>query len=350
MSQQNQNIINTRTVAHCPVCTSEGQPLYHELRDRLFHVPGKWRMMRCGDAACGMLWLNPAPHPDDLSQCYQQYHTHATEKDEAASARVGLYERWRERVWSVQYPADDNKPGWRQRLMAMLLRCIHPVRLQLSYDRMYLTPTPGGRLLDVGCGDGTLMRHLQRLGWSVQGLDPDPAAVAAACDAGLDVQQGTIDGIDFEADAFDAVIMTHVIEHVPDAHAVLQACRRVLKPTGQLVIVTPNNTSWCHRLFGEHWRGLEPPRHLQIFNVGAMRRILCDTGFSAVRVRTSARDASGMYAASHALRSRGYHHHGQKPSASVRLRGDLLLSMQAVAVAMGIQAGEELVATAEKPR
>lgn len=348
MNQKDQ-IINTQPVARCPVCGGEGATRYTDLEDRLFHVPGRWRMVQCTNASCAMFWLNPAPCPEDLAKCYQQYHTHAQTAEDHASVRVGLYARWREAVWSVQYPAENDQPDWRQRLKAMLIRCIYPVRLQLAYDRMYLQPIRGGRLLDVGCGDGTMMRNLQRLGWRVQGLEPDPAAVKAARHAGLNVQQGTIDTITLEQNAFDAVIMTHVIEHVSDPKFVLEACRHVLRPGGQLVVVTPNHESWCHRLFGRHWRGLEPPRHLQVLNGSAMRRILLDAGLTSVRVRTSSRDASGMYAASWAMRTRGHHEHGRRPPPMVRCCGDLLLALESIAVALGMRVGEELIATAEKP-
>jgi hypothetical protein len=59
-----------------------------------------------------------------------------------------------------------------------------------------------------------------------------------------------------------------------------------LKPGGTLALATPNSRSWGHRVFKEHWRGLEPPRHLHLMSPRAMQRVLMEVGFAEVSVRT----------------------------------------------------------------
>jgi 2-polyprenyl-3-methyl-5-hydroxy-6-metoxy-1,4-benzoquinol methylase len=77
-----------------------------------------------------------------------------------------------------------------------------------------------------------------------------------------------------------------VIEHVPDPASLLKECRRVLRPGGKLVVATPNCKSLGHSLFKENWRGLEPPRHLQILSPLALRRFLSEAGFKQVKIMT----------------------------------------------------------------
>lgn len=104
---------------------------------------------------------------------------------------------------------------------------------------------------------------MQALGWQVEGVDFDPKGVRNAQAKGLTVHLGDLDRQGYPDDSFDAVAMSHVIEHVPDPSALLRECRRILKPGGRLVVLTPNVASWGHRLYGSDWRGLEPPRRMR---------------------------------------------------------------------------------------
>ena len=45
------------------------------------------------------------------------------------------------------------------------------------------------------------------------------------------------------------------------------------------MVLTPNASSWSHRVFGSSWRGLEPPRHLHIFAMNSMRAVFRPAGF-----------------------------------------------------------------------
>ena len=127
-------------------------------------------------------------------------------------------------------------------------------------------PPAKARLLDVGCGNGAFLAHMRRLGWEVHGLEPDPDACAAAAAAGIDVSVGTLADVTWPEATFQAVTMSTVLEHLPDPRATLQACRRLLAPGGMLHIVTPNTEALGAERFGAHWRGLEAPRHLVLFN------------------------------------------------------------------------------------
>jgi 2-polyprenyl-3-methyl-5-hydroxy-6-metoxy-1,4-benzoquinol methylase len=115
------------------------------------------------------------------------------------------------------------------------------VRSEQDLARIDARVPERGRLLDVGCGVGYLLRAAQAEGWQVAGLDLDRAAVDIAQRAGLDVHWATADEMPFPEATFDVVTFLNVVEHLPWPHSTLTAIYRVLKPGGMLVLETPTD-------------------------------------------------------------------------------------------------------------
>jgi len=161
-----------------------------------------------------------------------------------------------------------------------------PVRRRgLEGEVRFLSAVSQGRLLDVGCGSGDWLASMRERGWQVAGTDFDENAVKVARQRGLDVVCGPLEQQHFADNSFNAVTLSHVIEHVPDPVAELKECLRILKPGGKLVLFTPNSASLSHKVFKRDWRGLEPPRHLHIFSMDSMRRLLEKAGFRQNSIR-----------------------------------------------------------------
>lgn len=163
-----------------------------------------------------------------------------------------------------------------------------------------------GCLLDVGCGNGWFLDRMRQLGWEVMGVQHDGDAVSVAKERfGLEVFQGSLEEARFPDGCFDTVTMNHVIEHVIDPVRLLKECRRVMKTGGKLVVATPNIKSLGCRVFDEHWRGLEVPRHLHLFSPQSLRACAEHASLEIRVMRTSARSASWMFAASSSIRRYG---------------------------------------------
>jgi SAM-dependent methyltransferase len=99
-------------------------------------------------------------------------------------------------------------------------------------------PDQERRVLDIGSGAGNMAHHLAHYG-RVIGIDYSPRPLPVAGARGLDVCQGAGDGLPFPADTFDLVALLDTVEHIPDEFGVFQECRRVLKPSGKLVVTVP---------------------------------------------------------------------------------------------------------------
>lgn len=106
----------------------------------------------------------------------------------------------------------------------------------------------GARVLDVGCGDGTLMAALRdTMATDVRGLEIDPANVAAAMELGLAVVQGDADRdlADYPDDSFDIAILSQTLQtsHRPD-----RIIDQLLRIAPRAFVSFPNFAHWRVRL------------------------------------------------------------------------------------------------------
>ena len=99
----------------------------------------------------------------------------------------------------------------------------------------WLEAKPAERILDLGCGDGQLSKHVAAGGALVQGVDASPEMVAAARSRGIAVEQASAEALPFDDASFDAVFSNAALHWVRDQDAMMGEVRRVLKPGGRFV-------------------------------------------------------------------------------------------------------------------
>lgn len=148
---------------------------------------------------------------------------------------AGLSARW----WDTEGPS---RP----------LMALNPVRLAFIEHMLQAQNRSfqGLRALDVGCGGGLLSEAMAQAGADVVGVDLSPELLEVAK---LHALGSGLTGIDYQlqsaedmarahADTFDLVTCMEMLEHVPDPESVLDACVKLLKPGGLLVLSTLNRT------------------------------------------------------------------------------------------------------------
>lgn len=336
------------SVPVCPLCgQTERALLYPQLFDNTFgSAPGRWRMFRC---ICGVAYLDPRPSAATLHLAYETYYTHAPQAPSLTVDAAGrgtlfrlltlLRNDYLRRRFNVRVPAYTPLghlafaalPGRRRRIARRF--------------RHAAIPRADACLLDIGCGNGDFLAEAAAVGWQVSGIDTDPMAVQAVQARGLPAALGSLPATQLPSAAYDFVTLSHVIEHVPDPKAAVAEAYRLLKPGGKLWMATPNIEGAAHRRYREHWRGLEPPRHLALFAKRHLVALCVGAGFARVDAPAVPAETRWMFCQSDAI-ARGH----WRPDDSLRLAP--LPRMAARAVEMLATAAprlaEELVVIAEK--
>lgn len=346
----------------CPVCGESGrETLYEGLTDRLFGAPGEWTLRHC--LGCRSAYLDPRPTTETIGLAYRSYYTHESQGVQA-TPRYFTYDSPAEnaalkpkrglagvKTW-LRFGYLNNRYNLNLQPASPLGRWIVPWFPTRRSDidrwmRNLALPHPGARLLDVGCGNGAFLRLASHIGWQAQGLEPDPTAAAAARSTGLQIEEGHLPDTGLPSGYFEAVTLSHVIEHLHDPGRSLRELYRILAPGGRLWIATPNLDSPLHRLFRRNWRGLEPPRHLVLFNMRSLTSACRRVGFEPVTVCKPPHSAQLITIASRSIQ-RGEESPGCAPSKLTLADRIRALGLDWGAV-IRPEWGQELVVLATKP-
>jgi 2-polyprenyl-3-methyl-5-hydroxy-6-metoxy-1,4-benzoquinol methylase len=329
----------------CLLCGERGNLLYTGLRDRLFHAPGVWQLLRC--VGCGLAWLTPQPVREDVDKLYADYYTHDAVPIREWDTPLGKIKR---ALLARRFGCRELLPsGLRWRVLGRVAAFVPLVRDLAGLSVMLLSGR--GVLLDVGCGDGSFLARMRNLGWHVLGLELDREAASGARKRyGLPVVVTRLEEVALSTESVDVVTLSHVIEHLYDPLAGLTECWRLLRKGGRLVVVTPNTDSLGHRFFRNSWRPLEPPRHLYLFNERALCRSVQRAGFQVDVVRTSSRGARFIHRMSRDIQQQGFSTiQGGYRSKLAELEGWAFRFSEEILCVVRRPVGEELVLMATKP-
>jgi SAM-dependent methyltransferase len=226
---------------NCYVCGSrEDREFQQVVRRTDDGSGGTYRVAQC--RACGFLYINPRPAPDELIELYRKHSIYFREDYEPVSQEM-------------------------------------PVLRGVMRDiRRFL---PGGSLLEIGCGRGELLELARKAGFQVYGCDLQRSP---ALDPAIPIHLGAMSASPFPDQSFDCIVMRNTLEHLFDPATELQICHRLLKPGGFLYLKAPNGAyehGWRSRLMmRSHVFG--PPWHLNYFTPTTLRRLLLQKKFQLV--------------------------------------------------------------------
>ncbi len=232
----------------CDNCGCREEQVLFSGPDRLHGLPGRFTLVRC--LGCGWLRVNPRPVAEDLAKYYPEdyvAYAHAIEDEKHWWARL------------------DRQYGVAKQARAIERYCHR------------------GRILEVGCGTGTLLNEMKKRGWSVVGIEPNEhAANYARTRFGMEIFNGTLEEYNPEPESFDVVCAWNVVEHLPSPAQDMTRMQRALKKGGLLVMSIPNLESPERCLFGEAWLGWDLPRHIYQIPRPALDKFLAERNMRVI--------------------------------------------------------------------
>jgi 2-polyprenyl-3-methyl-5-hydroxy-6-metoxy-1,4-benzoquinol methylase len=125
-----------------------------------------------------------------------------------------------------------------------------------------------GQILDIGAGTGEFLAVAGKDGWKTVGVEPSDKAKAIAKNKGVSFVENTSE---LESHSFDVISMWHVLEHVPNLDEQIKELKRLLKPTGTLIVAVPNFKSFDAKHYGNFWAAYDVPIHFWHFSKKAIQ-------------------------------------------------------------------------------
>jgi 2-polyprenyl-3-methyl-5-hydroxy-6-metoxy-1,4-benzoquinol methylase len=238
----------------CVLCGSSSYVQIASGRDYIYHGSGDYFSHVSCDA-CGHVYMNPQPTESEIA---------------------------------IMYPADYGTFSGKFRgNLNLLARIKNSVNLK-RFSRVAGVLPKSACVLDVGCGNGELLRTLAgtRPDLKLFGLDWHfPGETRRELEAaGIQLIEGTLESVVLPEEHFDLVLMYQLIEHLWEPRIGLMRLAQALKPGGRIAIETPDTDGYDRRFFaGGTWGGYYVPRHLNLFNFERLARLLTETRFEIVQ-------------------------------------------------------------------
>lgn len=255
----------------CVFCESDLPDRRFTAREMMFGMRDKFEYIEC--SRCKSLQIATIPDASEVSKYYPpDYYSFAT-----TSQKIGVRTRVRlqlRRHVARQLVGMNDPLGW----AILKLTDRKPEALEsikaAKIDR-------SDAILDVGCGAGSLLDTLALIGFkNLLGIDPFIQGDLQTTN-GVSIIKSTLDNVQ---GSFDAIMLHHSLEHVPDPIGTVAKARKILRPDGVCLLRLPTTSSDVWEKYGVDWVELDAPRHFAIPSRDGMKALAELTGFRLERV------------------------------------------------------------------
>ena len=234
----------------CNICREDDTKFMFHVRDRNSREKKLFKLVKC--RRCGFVYLNPRPDKEEIKKYYPPWYHY----------------RVHTKVVNIEKTKICEIP-WRE----VMQKKAEPI---LRYKKE-------GSILDIGCGDGSLLKYMKELGWQTYGVELNKAASRYSRKVlGLNVLSGRLEEANYPKDFFDIISLFHVLEHLPDPSGTLKKVRPLLRKNGLLLIEVPNFGSFEAMVFRSKWFAIAAPLHLSHFTPRTLAIMLRNCGFIPV--------------------------------------------------------------------
>src|SRR5205807_357338 len=194
-----------------------------------------------------------------------------------------FFDRMYAQRWSDEWIAGEFDADYKDFIFAAILRTL----------KRRVPPAPR-TLLDIGAHAGRFLHLAQADGWTVEGIELNPRTAAfAAKRTGALVHQVNAHALASDGRRFGAVVLTDVLEHIPEPMRLLESIAALVEPGGSIAVKVPNGRAqWIK---GRALAAVSAHRvsladnlvHVNHFSPRSLALALEHAGFSGVTVRTA---------------------------------------------------------------
>jgi ubiquinone/menaquinone biosynthesis C-methylase UbiE len=224
----------------CEICGGQDFSDFLECTDH-FLTKEKFKLAKCN--SCGFVFLNPRPDTDKLHLYYDS-------------------------------PDYISHSGSEKGIINKVYKKIRTHTHKKKYN-LVKKHSQGKKILDIGCGSGELLNLFKMKGWETLGVEPNENARKFAM---LTHKLNVIDENETEKipdHSFPAIMLWHVLEHVPGLNERMEELKRILQTDGVLFVAIPHCSSYDAEYYKQYWAAYDVPRHLWHFTPKTIE-LLCE--------------------------------------------------------------------------
>ncbi len=245
----------------CRICMNQDGNIIFSFGERMFGLGGAFTYFKCCE--CGCLQINN--QPNNIADYYpRNYYSFSFPNLKSIRMRLILLR--------------DRYAILRKSTLGLIAYLITP---NIFFNELYkLNLNAKSKILDVGCGNGTLIRKLSQLGFTeVVGIDP---FVEKDIDnSEIKILKKNITEMDSE---WDVIMFNHSLEHMFNQQENLKSASRNLADNGFCIVRIPLVSSYAWNVYGENWFQLDAPRHFYLHSERSMRLLANLCGFKVDKV------------------------------------------------------------------
>ncbi len=243
----------------CRICGALQGHTHFRFREMMFGSREEFDYLLCADCGC----LQILEFPEDVTRYYP-------ERYYSLNGRLASHLAYRFR--------DDFSLTGKGAIGRLLFDFFpnealgHVARLQVPYS---------ARILDVGCGSGSLIRCLGRNGYSrITGIDPylERHRVSRGRET---IEKLTIEEMSGE---WDLIMFHHSLEHMRDPLSALTSALRLLSSGGRCLVRVPTVDSYAWWRYRANWVQLDAPRHFFLFSNAGIELLSKEAGMRVVEI------------------------------------------------------------------
>ncbi len=250
----------------CRICDNQENNNLYEVIEMMFGYRDKFTYFQCSECGC----LQILEIPLDMSKYYSsKYYSFSLDPSNLFTNPIKkLLKKLR-----------DSYAVFNKGIIGKLIYTQFPNEDLRSLSRAQLTKN--SRVLDVGCGTGSVLYFLKEIGFkNLLGIDPY-IKEDIGYENGLKILKKTIHNLDGN---WDLIMFHHSFEHIPDPFEVLQSVSRLLTKEGVCIIRIPTVSSHAWEHYGVKWVQLDAPRHFFLHSIKSIKILVEKANFNLEKI------------------------------------------------------------------